>query len=1037
MNSWTVTVTVPEAAGAPAVTPGVGSRYPSLASRQLQSNAVPENNMVQPHEDVKKPLVEAANQDVDLRQLPGSPSRKRSSTEIGEQPLPKKTKAEVFDELFRNEDVDLQQLPPNAPVVMENVPPSQPPPPVISQSSPIPTSASSQDSSANPTSSLKQPSPERESEESEVCMDECKSISEDDGKENIERELKSRGWAKYKEKKPDTCKSALGPMGCSGRDELDLQKSRSSALGSSSQLRERDMIYGNPRDRGLSNFHRSSGKFDKLGQPLLYHKLPDDTGERRRSLSTAVEEDMNHHLFDDASDISVNMIMQEVEEQLKNGTISFSHYNTVLKQVIQLNEVQKLRDAQRRDQQESKENWEPSRRRHAWETSHLSPIIADDDRQGGSSIDARFGDIDERLPVPHKHKNLTPSLSSSSELSMPGRFQPGPSQWNDAGRPHMRSNTRFNGRSDNRFRGPAPSLLKQQQARGNDEVPPADPMILKLIAQDRMRTINVDGVPRELRFYGDTAVVMLAWDDPREIGFQGGARTVTFDERESILCSLNDTYREFIIDGSMHRIRLGAPTRELYVDGKWYECFFGGPPVTIEIDGKMHVVRLEGPPPKVKIGLLKRTDLVAGKINLIINAKTMVPVFLDAKPQRFDIENKPHVLHFVKALSTVLINGQPIKVEFGGVPKPIIVHGKKHFIRFTMLPRGIRPGYVSIVNMEGSRLPSPPRPKIENNGTLTFGREDFRHPSSRFSEGYEPVLPVVGATGSLGRRGLRKQFGANRDRDLPHETEHATNSPGQFHGDNAVKGPVPIQQQKHRPRVAGAQLHGAGLSNIPSLPAEINVAELFQRLVAAGIVPQAGKSDADSKEEEEAKSIKAVDFGQPETLKLRQPGAVAILFSGIQCSSCGIRFPPGQTVKYRKHLDWHFWQNRRDKDNAHKAQSREWYYDASDWIRFEEIEDTEERAQSWFETQQAVEAEEKEIQKVPSVCAGENPEDAFCAVCHDKFEQFFHDDEEEWHLRSALRVDGKTYHPLCYDDYKVSIFIIMLHLLLKTLFYCL
>jgi pre-mRNA cleavage complex 2 protein Pcf11 len=83
-----------------------------------------------------------------------------------------------------------------------------------------------------------------------------------------------------------------------------------------------------------------------------------------------------------------------------------------------------------------------------------------------------------------------------------------------------------------------------------------------------------------------------------------------------------------------HRIRLGAPTRELYVDGKWYECCFGGPPVTVEIGGKMHMARLEGPPPQVKIGLVKRTDLVAGKINLIINAKTMVPVYLDATSQR-------------------------------------------------------------------------------------------------------------------------------------------------------------------------------------------------------------------------------------------------------------------------------------------------------------------------------------------------------------------------------------------------------------------
>jgi pre-mRNA cleavage complex 2 protein Pcf11 len=84
----------------------------------------------------------------------------------------------------------------------------------------------------------------------------------------------------------------------------------------------------------------------------------------------------------------------------------------------------------------------------------------------------------------------------------------------------------------------------------------------------------------------------------------------------------------------IHRIRLGAPTHELYVDGKWYECIFGGPPAMIEIGGKKHIVQLEGPPPKVKIGSVKRTDLVAGKINLIINDKNVVPVYLDAKPQR-------------------------------------------------------------------------------------------------------------------------------------------------------------------------------------------------------------------------------------------------------------------------------------------------------------------------------------------------------------------------------------------------------------------
>jgi hypothetical protein len=96
--------------------------------------------------------------------------------------------------------------------------------------------------------------------------------------------------------------------------------------------------------------------------------------------------------------------------------------------------------------------------------------------------------------------------------------------------------------------------IHQQRACGYDELPPADPLILDLIAQETRKIVNIDGVPREIRFYGDTAVVMLAWDDPREIGFHGGARTVIFDNRESVFCSLNNTSTECIIEGSTHRL---------------------------------------------------------------------------------------------------------------------------------------------------------------------------------------------------------------------------------------------------------------------------------------------------------------------------------------------------------------------------------------------------------------------------------------------------------------------------------------------------
>ena len=48
---------------------------------------------------------------------------------------------------------------------------------------------------------------------------------------------------------------------------------------------------------------------------------------------------------------------------------------------------------------------------------------------------------------------------------------------------------------------------------------------------------------------------------------------------------------------------------------------------------------------------------------------------------------------------------------------------------------------------------------------------------------------------------------------------------------------------------------------------------------------------------------------------------------GEQCSSCGERFPCNEQNLYREHLDWHFRQNRKEKDGVRKVSSRAWYYD--------------------------------------------------------------------------------------------------------------
>lgn len=65
---------------------------------------------------------------------------------------------------------------------------------------------------------------------------------------------------------------------------------------------------------------------------------------------------------------------------------------------------------------------------------------------------------------------------------------------------------------------------------------------------------------------------------------------------------------------------------------------------------------------------------------------------------------------------------------------------------------------------------------------------------------------------------------------------------------------------------------------------------------------------------------------------------------------------------------------------------------------------------------------------MPSVPADPNSTDECCEVCRDKFDQFFNEEKEEWHLKNAIRIEDKTYHPVCYEDYQVYYVVIMFHI---------
>lgn len=231
------------------------------------------------------------------------------------------------------------------------------------------------------------------------------------------------------------------------------------------------------------------------------------------------------------------------------------------------------------------------------------------------------------------------------------------------------------------------------------------------------------------------------------------------------------------------------------------------------------------------------------------------------------------------------------------------------------------------------------------------------------------------------------------------------------------------------------------------LSSQFDINSLFSKLLSSGIIkeplkpssphpeqtstppPTADKTkegEAKAADKEEDKDSQDIEddgvYDIPEIslnsdeLKTRYPGVIKRMYSGMQCTSCGMRFVIAQMDRYRKHLDWHFRQNRKKQDGIKATTSRKWFYEVDEWLEYEEINDTEDAKSTFFEEQAQEFAARAEGNYSVPVTSDSN--DEFCKICRENFEQFFDEETEEWHLRDAIRVDGRTFHPSCYDDVK-------------------
>ena len=285
---------------------------------------------------------------------------------------------------------------------------------------------------------------------------------------------------------------------------------------------------------------------------------------------------------------------------------------------------------------------------------------------------------------------------------------------------------------------------------GEPDLPSISDEVLRTVVKDNeTRKIDIDSVKREIRTYGEKAFVLLG-NDPRSISFEKDVPcNVIFDQGQfRLTLYTGESYRELKIDGTSHRIKLGHPTQELLIDGKGYQCYFGGKAISVHLAKKDRFIRLEGRPPKVDIGKHKNTDYVAGQVELVIQDKKVVPLFLDAKPQRFSIDGIPFVIKFIDSFKAVAINGVQFPVEFGGNPIFINVRGFRRRLRFMNLPPGIVPGKMNIKGMDvdGTTLiPSyPSSPPHSMPSSMHSGGQ--MAPTSSYSnhpyQGHHPPPPV-------------------------------------------------------------------------------------------------------------------------------------------------------------------------------------------------------------------------------------------------------------------------------------------------------
>ena len=454
----------------------------------------------------------------------------------------------------------------------------------------------------------------------------------------------------------------------------------------------------------------------------------------------------------------------------------------------------------------------------------------------------------------------------------------------------------------------------------------------------------IDG--RSYRIRPDQKCVTKIYYHNHELYCDTRTKDVFIDSKRVYRMGIDST-KEVVLNGRRVRLIYMGKRVELWINGVSYHFRADSPPKQISVTSpltgfsKRYHVTIDGRSMDMFFNYYKVCNLNAGLQNRELLQKVKLSsddfetheIAYMCPPKRIMIDDQPRIMRYDLPIPCVEIDGQFFVIRFSGQPRSIMIDDMIYEVPFEGIKR------IHLNNRAHELAWGGPGFEVIIDGRpyeLQFGQTQPREVFIGSRQHYIRVLgepPDVKICGRLPEDILKEHF------DQQNSTE--------------------AEQQSGSNQSTSAAATTGGTSNL-------NVTELLDKLMQHNIIQPTTIETSSTHQQSNShqRNMTNDTFSPPQVpeeqipdltsldvnlLKQKYNQAIQNLYGGTQCATCGMRFTSEQSKRFSNHYDWHFRQNKREKEEINMAHNRNWYYDVPEWIEYEELSEEDQIQQSQLE----------------------------------------------------------------------------------------